>query len=203
MQRASSSFVYCSFAFFVHLPLIIYRELCHSSCLTSTQVQCNVSPSFWSRCSTLFFDYVIWTVTHFSINFCFFFSSELFQAFWITVKQGPYNAFLLFPSGHSTLLLPFKSLMTHSHCSVVWTVTFFITFCQMTLFLFILIVEQTHSSGVAATQGPGNNYLSFGSKKSIFKFSFGSLTIHSGYYVVGNTFSIVFDYFLCGNMPLF
>lgn len=131
MQRASSSFVYCltvahfCYTFFVHLPLIIYRELCHSSCLTATQVQCNVSPSFWSRCSTLFFDYVIWTVTHFSINFCFFFSSELFQAFWITVKQGPYNAFLLFPSGRSTLLLPFKSLMTHSHCSVVWTVTFF------------------------------------------------------------------------------
>ena len=73
----------------------------------------------------------------------------------------------------------------------------------MTLFLFILIVEQTHSSGVATTQGPGNNYLSFGSKKSIFKFSFGSLTTHSGYYVVENTFSIVFDHFPSGNMPLF
>ena len=83
-------------------------------------------------------------------------SVKLSHATCVTVTRGPYNVFLLFTSGHSTLLLPFESLMTHSHSSVGGLSHFFLIF-SMELF---------HSACVTFTQGSYNVFSLFTSGHS-------------------------------------
>ena len=89
--------------FFVYVSLIFSPELFNSSCVNVTQVSCK----------GIFIAYK-WTLSgNYSTLFC------------VTVTQGPCNVFPLFLSGHSTLLLFFEPLLTHSRNYVVWAATHF------------------------------------------------------------------------------
>ena len=83
-------------------------------------------------------------------------SVKLSHATCVTVTRGPCNVFLLFTSGHSTLLLPFESLMTHSHSSVGGLSHFFLIFS----------IELFHSACVTFTQGSYNVFSLFTSGHS-------------------------------------
>ena len=94
------------------------------------------------------FHYVVQTVTHFLTSFCmefYYFCVNVTQVLCkcisivskgtlsrngspflcVTVTQGTWNVFPSIPSRHSTLLLPFESLLTHSPNYVMWTATYF------------------------------------------------------------------------------
>ena len=74
-------------------------------------------PFLWLRCVDCH---------SFFSNFSVIFSMEMSQIACVTVTQGLFNFVLLFPSIHTTLLIPFKSLIIHSHSCFVSYVTLFL-----------------------------------------------------------------------------
>ena len=83
-------------------------------------------------------------------NILFVFSLGLSHLSCISVTQGSCNVFPFSPSRHSTLILSFESLLTHSHTYIVWIATYFF----LVYFPFIFSMELFHSSCVTVTQGP-------------------------------------------------
>ena len=86
-------------------------------CVTVREGPCNVSPLFWIGHATL-----VLPLESLLLYFSLIFSVELFPSCYATVTRDFY-VFLLFPNEHSTLLLPFELLLTHSHNYIVWTAT--------------------------------------------------------------------------------
>ena len=90
----------------------------------------------------------------------------------------------MFPSIYSNLLLPFESMITHSHSCVVWTITlFFSRFLNWSIFSVHSLSGAVLLFLCTVTQGPCNVSLLFRSEMST----------HSHYYSVWNTFSNTFS----------